>query len=150
MRGKSRQRGQKKLKERSPKRRRPRLGALRAGLQGRSAPVMVRPLITGSGDHSVPRTFPLRSWGGADRSGMLPSGPESVLRLVKPADLGLGWVGLVKSSQGQGLTLQPCSGSGGKQCEEARADIQVGGQKGCPQEGDGGQEPLCNGTSHRN
>lgn len=83
---------------------------------------------------------------------MLPSGPGSVLRQVKPADLGLGWAGLGKSSQGRSLTLQPCSGSGGKegQCEEARADIQVGGQKGCTQEGDGGQGPLCNGTSHRN
>lgn len=67
------------------------LGALQAGLEGQSAPVMVRPLITGFGDHSVPCTFPLGSEGGADRSGMLPSGPGSVLRRVKPADLGLGW-----------------------------------------------------------
>ena len=69
---------------------------------GQSAPVTVRPLVTGFRDLSVSRTPPLRSWRGADRSERLPSGPGRVLRLVNS---GLGWVGLVKSSQGQCLAL---------------------------------------------
>lgn len=68
---------------------------------------------------------------------MFPSGPGSVLRLVKLTD-GASWVGLIKSAQAQGLALLWAGwreelGEGG-QCG-ARAGTEAGGSEGWSRQG---------------